>query len=706
MHAVGERSVAVGGNVNAPIQTGDNARVVQPPIEVLSRPLAEIDAPLGIDNPDAPPPWFVGRATELARLDTALTGDGGPVVVAAVHGLGGVGKSSLVAHWIDTRAHAGSPVVWIRADSAQNVEQGLAEFGTRLQPILAEVLTVPDLAERGTQWLATHTGWLLVLDNVENPADIATLSARTRGKGRVVITGRLSLPWQPGATVLFLDVLSAEEAERLLVGLATALGPRDLDGVAELCAVLGYLPLAIEQAGAYLGQDRFITIRGYMKKLTDQPGPTLDRAAAGADPQRTIARIWRVTLDRITDTDSTAVELLRVLAWYAPDRIPITLCHNTDTDNTGHSGDETDISAALAVLAAYNMVIPDPGSESLSIHRLVQTVARTPDPADPHRNPEAIEHAHHQAVETLHTGLPDYLDPAAWPTWRTLLPHVDALTSHTTAGRDSVTATLAEIRNHTGLFLDGQGLYANALAHLQTALTDNQRVLGADHLDTLSTRNNLAATYWSAGRTAEAIPLFERTLADRARVLGADHPDTLQSRNNLAATYESAGRFAETIPLHERTLADRARVLGADHPGTLQSRNNLATAYESVGRFTEAIPLHKRTLTDRVRVLGADHPYTLASRNNLALTYQSAGRTAEAIPLFERTLTDRVRVLGEDHPSTLTSRNNLAAAYDSVGRAAEAIPLFEQVLVDCERVLGADHPLTVRVRGNLAKAKG
>ena len=60
----------------------------------------------------------------------------------------------------------------------------------------------------------------------------------------------------------------------------------------------------------------------------------------------------------------------------------------------------------------------------------------------------------------------------------------------------------------------------------------------------------------SAGRLGEAIPLLERTLADRERVLGADHPDTLASRHNLADAYVSAGRLGEAIPLLERTLAD------------------------------------------------------------------------------------------------------------------------------------------------------
>ncbi|WP_405180919.1 tetratricopeptide repeat protein [Nocardia sp. NBC_01377] len=665
---------------------------MQVPVEAY-RPIAEVEAPAGIDNLESWPGWFVGRENELDQLDTAVTA-GGPVVVAAVHGLGGVGKSSLAAYWAGTRPHGCAPIVWIRADSPAGVEQGLAGFAARLQPALAEALTVEDLAERGLQWLASHTGWLLILDNVEDPADIAAILARAR-TGRVLITGRLSVPWQADAVVISLDVLTSDEAQRLLTGLITAGGPRDLDGVAELCEALGYLPLAVQQAGAYLAQARFTTPRAYLQLLIDQPGPTFDRVAAGTEPQRTIARIWRVTLDRIAETEPAAVELLRTLAWYAPDNIPLTLCRSTTDPATSD--------AALGLLAVYSMITPDPSGSGLSIHRLVQAVARTPDTTDPHRDPAAIERARTSATGTLRNCLPDHEDPATWPIWRALVPHIAALTSyiHSDATPDLL---VAEIRSLAGRFLLDQGVHVSALAYHHQALIDFDQVLGADHSSTLESRNDLAEAYKSAGRTAEAIPLHEQNLADRERTLGADHPDTLTTRNNLALTYESAGRVSEAIPLHEQNLADRERTLGADHRDTLRSRNNLASAHQSEGRVREAIPLLEQNLADFDRVLGLDHPDTLTSRGSLAYAYQAAGRVREAIPLHEQNLADSERVLGADHPNTLTSRGSLANAYQAAGRVREAISLLERTLADFERVLGADHPDTLTSRGSLASA--
>ena len=93
----------------------------------------------------------------------------------------------------------------------------------------------------------------------------------------------------------------------------------------------------------------------------------------------------------------------------------------------------------------------------------------------------------------------------------------------------------------------------------------------------------------AAEANAKAITLYQQVLADRERVLGADHPNTLATRDNLAGAYRGAGRTAEAITLYEQVLAGRERVLGADHPNTLATLNNLATAYRETGRTAEKI---------------------------------------------------------------------------------------------------------------------
>ncbi|MFI7419431.1 tetratricopeptide repeat protein [Nonomuraea sp. NPDC049684] len=686
--------------------------------EAALRPVTEVSAPPRLVYLPRHTHTFVGRGDELAVLEAALRG-GGEVVVAAVHGLGGVGKSTLAAHYAlaqatgrtapgqERKAGGGlNPVWWIIADSGSAVEAGLAGLAVALQPELTTVLPLEALAERATAWLAAHDGWLLVLDNVVDPADVRPLLERTL-TGQVLVTSRLGEGWHHlDARVLRLDVLDEREAIELLARLATPGLPRGLiqaaldredlpdglDGAVDLVRELGHLPLAIEQVGAYLHQTK-LPPRAYLRLLREQPAIMYDRAARGGDAERTVARIWRLTLDQLIGVP-LAGQVLRILAWYGTEPIPRTLLASLDAE-------VSQVQHALSELAAYNMITLS--SETVTVHRLVQAVARTPDPNDPHRQAAAIDTARGQATSLLHDDLPyAAYDPIGWPTWRALLPHITALASHISPGTE--TANTARLINQAGLFLYNQGAIGRAIACFEQAHMANERALGVDHPNTLKFRSNLANAYRAAGDLGRAIALHEATLADCERVLGVDHPNTLNSRNNLAGAYQEAGDLGRATALHEQTLVDHERVLGTDHPRTMVSRNDLAYAYQEAGDLDRAIVLYEQTLADRERALGADHPSTLVSRNNLAYAYRAAGHLDRAIPLYEQTLADSERVLGTDHPDMLVSRNNLARALKAVGNLGRAIPLHEQTLADHERVVGPDHPNTLRFRNNLAYA--
>lgn len=222
----------------------------------------------------------------------AALGASRPVVVAAVHGLCGVGKSTLAARYAAAQAQSGvvNPVWWITADNSEAVQAGLAALAVALQPELAEALSLEALAGRAVGWLAAHERWLLGLDDVTDPDDLTPLLGRTL-TGRVLVTSRLAQGWHRlDARVIWLGVLSPQEVLELLA------------------RITGHQPPAAE---------------------TELP----------------------------TELDG-AVEL---------DAAPSEVQH------------------ALGELAAYNMINLD--GETITVHRPVQAVARTPDPGDPHGSP-------------------------------------------------------------------------------------------------------------------------------------------------------------------------------------------------------------------------------------------------------------------------------------------------------------------------------
>ncbi|WP_411089928.1 FxSxx-COOH system tetratricopeptide repeat protein [Streptomyces sp. 061-3] len=699
--ASGERAVALDTNTGI-ISTGPGATIYTAPAVQLP-PAQTVAGPRGQRNHNLPRPpsaLFVGRDDDVIRIGTALAAESEPVTRILV-GLGGVGKTSLTLQYAHRYKAEYTTVWWITADNPDAITAGLAALTSRLLPDLAAPATTNALAEWAITWFQTHPGWLVVFDNADDPSHLAPVISQL-DTGRHLITSRRTAGWHHLAAPLRLDVLSPSDATELLTRTAGSHAVSDKLAVAELATELGHLPLALEQAGSYI-HNHAITFAAYLERVRRYPARMFATAYAGSTDQRTIARVWRVTLSTIADRDPLAVEILRTLAWFAPDRLPQDLITTIDDDLLA-------VDDALALLASYSMITLAP--PNLRVHRLVQAVARTADPADPLRTEEAILVARDRAARILLDSLPsggtDGESGAAsiavpqWPSWRSLRPHIEAFIE--LVPHDEDTADIAVVLHEMSRFLLDQGHVPQAARYSERALAARERVLGGDDPDTLSTRNQLGNIYRAAGDLRRAIPLYERTVADRERVLGGDHPDTLSTRNYLANAYRDSGRVDWSIPLYERTLADRERVLGRDHPETLISRNNLASGYRDAGDLGRAIPFFEATRADAERVLGQDHPRTLLFRNNLATAYEAAGDLTRALPLYERTLADRENLLGATHPDTLTTRNNLAGALQDTGDLPRAIELYEYTLADSKQALGPEHPRTLLVRSNLADA--
>ena len=211
----------------------------------------------------------------------------------------------------------------------------------------------------------------------------------------------------------------------------------------------------------------------------------------------------------------------------------------------------------------------------------------------------------------------------------------------------------------------------------------------------IPTRSRAAATSPTPtrppGAPSDAIAIFEPLLADRERILGAEHPDTLveprQPRQRLPGRrahrrrdrdLRAAGRRLRADPRRRAPRhAQRARQPRQRLPGR-RPRRRRDRAPRAAARRLRADARRRRT------------PTTLLTRNTLANAYQDAGRTDDAIAILEPLLADRERLLGAEHPNTLRTRNNLAIVYQDAGRTDDAIAILEPLVGDLERILGAE----------------
>ncbi len=664
----------------------------------LVAPAAE-HAPLVVGEVPQQPVGYQARADLLAALDA---GPGSRVVAIAVTGMRGVGKTHLAAAYARARiAEHGRLVAWVNAEDLGGLLTGLTAIATALGTGAG---LDAEAAGRAVRHRLETEGerCLLVFDNATDP-DLIQPYLPAAGPAMVIITSNEQSIADLGTPV---DVTVFTEDEALAF-LAERTRSADEAGARELAAELGWLPLALAQAAAVIAAQH-LDYATYLSRLRDLPlAELLPPAPAGQYPRGTAAAIL-LALDSVTAADRTGAcaPIMDLLAVLSPSGIPRSLVHAAARGFSADVAEEITVASAdeaLGRLAGASLLTFSVDGATVSAHRLVTRVIR-----DHLTATDRLTVVCRLAAVLLDAGATE-LD-STWhqhrPAVRDLIDQITALHQHAATCRDdTLDSEILRLRLCAVYLLNELGdSTAQAILVGELLLADQERTLGTDHPDTLSSRNNLASAYQDAGRTSEAITLHQHTHTAYERTLGTDHPHTLNSRNNLALAYQDAGRTSDAITLHQHTLAARERTLGTDHPDTHASRNNLASAYQEAARTSEAITLHQHTLTAYERTLGTDHPHTLNSRNNLALAYQDAGRTSDAITLHQHTLAARERTLGTDHPDTHASRNNLALAYQEAARTSEAITLHQHTLTAYERTLGTDHPHTLNSRNNLALA--
>ncbi|MBO2466249.1 tetratricopeptide repeat protein, partial [Actinomadura violacea] len=689
METHGDRSPAIGANYGT-IVTGDKANVTltqavpfPDPAEV--RPVTRV---VGLPRPATP--VFVGRDTALRQVEQALSAAVEVVVSQAVIGMGGVGKSELALHYAQQARSRYTLVWWVTAEAPEQIDAGLAELARNLVPDSARTATTEDAAAWACGWLRAHPDWLLVLDDVTDPAHTAGLLGRLEG-GHVLITSRRDVRWPGHTSTVRLDLLAPDASAELITTVTGRTSPADHEAALAIAEELGNLPLALDQAAAYIRQTG-IPPAVYLQRLRRRPARYYAKAADGDKAQATIARLWDITLETLTQDAPHAVELAAVIAHYAPDDIPRSVLGGGDDEAT-EEADE-----ALGVLASHSMV--ERTDQAVTMHRLTQAAVLN-------RLHQAGDRTDDGACQTALTWLQNAIppgDPATdvdgWPLRRSLVPHAEAITRHHSPAQQS--EQFSRVLNQTALFVRSQGEYQRAHTMLTTAATISEAALGPDHPDVAISLGNLAATHRDLGRAAEALPLEERALAITETALGPDHPDVAIRLGNLAATYADLGRPGETLPLEERALAITETALGPDHPDVAIRLGNLAATHRDLGRAAEALPLFERTLAMTEAALGSNHPDVAISLGSLAATYADLGRVAEALPLEERALAITETVLGPDHPDVAVRLSSLATTHIALGRAAEALPMSERALAITETALGPDHPDVATRLGNLA----
>jgi type IV secretory pathway TraG/TraD family ATPase VirD4/tetratricopeptide (TPR) repeat protein len=542
--------------------------------------------------------FFTGRDELLQRLANAFAagqavGHTSPQVLS---GPGGIGKTQIALEYAYLHRNEYQAVLWTRASTRESL---ISDYTS-----IAQLLNLPQKDAQDQQvivqavktWLQTQDSWLLILDDADDLALVSEFIPTVLG-GHLLLTtqaqsmDRAAKPIEVGRMdqdvgALFLlrrAGLVAEDAS-----LDTALSS-DEALARSICQELGGLPLALEQAGAYI-EEVECSLTDYLRLYRMRRTALLSAYAGLLDDHREpVATTWSISFKSVEEKNPTSTDLLRLCAFAHPDAIPEEMIAKGAEHLGPHLREiihnPLALNTAIETLAAYSLVRRHVRNKTFTIHRLAQVVFRD----------TMAEEMRRQWAERMAQVINEVFPPASFPTWaqcERYLPH--ALVGAELVEQEHISnREAARFLNMAGGYLHNRARYLEAEPLYRKALSIREELLGAEHHDTVESRNNLIRLYKTQGMYAEAELVYQRVLEIRERQLGADHPDTAESLNNLALLYKIQRKYAEAEPVYQRVLEIRERQLGTDHPDTVASRNNLAALYRMQGEYAKAELLHE-----------------------------------------------------------------------------------------------------------------
>jgi len=586
---------------------------------------------------------FNGRDALIERLRDGLRSSS----VCALCGLGGVGKTQIALEYAHRFAPDYDLVWWVPAEQSELIAAASAELVARCQ-------SSPALR------------WLLVLDNADDPEGVVRHLPRG---GHILVTSR-NHGWHQYAHGLEVEVFLREESVEHLRRRVADLSDDEADRIA---TEVGDLPLALEQAGAWLAETA-TPVDTYLAQLAEHAVEMLSLTQPTDYPDL-LAATWNITIERLEQRSPAAVRLLHLCAFFSAEPIAVNLLYGDEMNRILTRADpelreRMLLGRLIRELGRFSLVKVDPAQASIQVHRLVQAVIRSR--LTPEQQDEARHLVHRVLADARPSGDEPVDNPQNDPAYAVIWPHLAASGAMTCDEPGTRQLLIDRVR-----YLWRHGDLDRALS-LGEELSD----LWASEPDEaqLDLRFHIAAVLRSVGRYVEAAQLDTATLARRREVLADGHPHLLLTMGALAIDLGQLGRFDEALERATEACTGLRRTLGDDHPHTLGARHNQALCLRQLGRHREARHVDQEVYDRRRADLGADHPATLNSLVSLGRDLRELGEYADSITLLTTGHKAHVRLFGESHPDTLRAAKSLAVSLRRAGRTAEACELTRLTL--------------------------
>lgn len=631
-------------------------------------------------------PNFTGREDLLAQIYKNLNKKSPDILMQALVGLGGVGKSRTAIEYAYRNAAEYDLVWWVRAEKEDGLVDDYIQLANELHlPVkgnaekIAHINIVKD-------WLRTTSKkWLLIFDNAEKSKQVSDVLP-VKGNGHVLITSRDQGGWGHLAEVLQIRSFSPKDAIEFL---RKRTGIDDNINAHRLAELLGFFPLALEQAGSFISQQN-LPFDTYIKLYQEQRDELWKREQIPQDYPKPLLTTWEMAFQQVKATSRPATALLNVCSFLSPDSIPFSIF----TEGVMHLPEElaTVVNSPFGILdiieALSHYSLIERKEDNISIHRLVQDVSRELLGAERRKQWSEI------ALNLIDHGFTfDEYQLDTWEKCARLLPHIPTVIAHAKE-ESALPATAARLSHNMGDYFRHQGEFDEALQAIEHALSVRLEIFGQDNVAYARSLSYCGEVYHEKADFRKAYSCFEQALSIQQKNLGEINEDVARTLNYLGLLLQDQGKYDEAKPCLEEALAIRKQMLGDMHPATVASLNNMGSLLRVQGRYDAAKPYFEEALTIHKQVLGEIHPGFAIILNNLGLLLQSQTKYDEAKPYLEEAMVISKQVLGDMHPNVVAALENMGNLLSLQGKYDEAKPYLEEALTVSKQVLGDMHPST------------
>lgn len=500
--------------------------------------------------------YFTGREKILMKIYEILEAKQSRDLPLAISGLGGMGKTQLALEYAYSYFDFYQSILWVRAASYSLL---VSDFVT-----IAAILNLPEKDEQNQniiiyavkQWFVRNKNWLLIFDGVEDLDMLAEVLPVAR-EGHILLTTRSQLVGTR-AVKLNIEKMTQEEGIAFLLRRAKKIGlhsqtdeasERDQQHALEIYKEMDGLPLALDQAGAYIESEGHREgVAEYLQLYQKRRADLLKiRGTTQNNHPMSVATTFSLAFDKVSEFNLTAASLLQLCAFLHPDNIPEELIEYAP-DLQPSASDPLQFHEAIEELLKYSLVRRYNEGQAFEIHRLVQAV------------------------------LQDRIDEQKKLLWASYaINAVDSAYEAIGTNKKSESEWYSHIKDTMKYDIHAQ---------VCAELVEEWEQLGS--LEALFMLQNAGYSFCERALYTQAEPLLQKAVSLSKQLHGSKHAVTANCITKLGDFYEIISQFEAAEDQYKQALAIHEQASEQEEELIAIGLNNLGQLYSRMKKYTEA----------------------------------------------------------------------------------------------------------------------